>query len=99
MICVSDFQIDTKYYIMVRMPYDICGRYKQLHVQVLNLRECNGCEYVTFQVTESSKDNISESGRNPITIPLGWVRDVQTLSSILNPKLINDAIYTIDQYL
>lgn len=88
---------DAKYYILIRVPETI--QLKQLHVQVLKLFRKENCEYITFQVTESSKDSLSVSGRNPITVPMQWIQRIESLHSILNTKTIDDVIYTVNEFL
>ena len=106
MVQLDDLKKDGKYYATLNIPYLLVGPYRDcgvhnLRIQVLKLKPSEYeymPDYVTIQVMESSKDVISECGRNPITVPIFWIKKIETLHNIMNTKTIDDMIYLIDQY-
>lgn len=106
MIDINQIEKNGKYYIKLNIPYidygpqSNCG-YHELRIKVLNIKhrkEPYAFDYVTIQVLESSKDTISECGRNSITIPMHWIKEIETLSQILQTKTIDDMVFLIEQY-
>lgn len=97
MITFHNLKIDSKYYITTYDPG--INDFKKLHVQILKHFKYNDFEYISFQVTESSKHILSVTGRNVVTVPVEWVKNIESLSCILTKKTIDDVIYNIDQFL
>lgn len=106
MVKLDELKKMEKYYVTVDIPYTLncpyrdCGMYN-LRIQVLKLKPSvheNIPDYVTIQVLESSKEGLSEYGRNLITIPVDWIKNIETLHHIINTKSIDDMIYLIEQY-
>ena len=106
MVKLDDLKTDRKYYAILNIPYLLYGPYQDcgihsVRIKVLKLkpREYEYMpDYVTIQLLESSKNVLSECGRNPITVPTGWIKKIETLHKIMNTKTIDDVIYLIEQY-
>jgi len=106
MVQLDDLKKDGKYYATLDMPSLLYGPYRDcgmhnVRIQVLKLKPSEYeymPDYVTIQLLESGKNVLSECGRNPITIPLCWIKKIETLHKIMNTKTIDDVIYLIEQY-
>jgi len=106
MVKLDDLKKDAKYYAKLDIPFLLYGPYRpcgvhNVRIQVLKFKPSKYeyiPDYVTIQVLESSKDILSECGRNPVTIPVDWIIEIESLSNILDTKTIDDMIYMIDQY-
>ena len=106
MVLLNELNTNAKYYAKLDIPFLLYGPYRpsgvyNIRIQVLKLKPSKYeyiSDYVTIKVLESSKDILSECGRNPVTIPIDWIVEVESLSNILDTKTIDDMIYTIEQY-
>ena len=106
MVKLDGLKKNAKYYAKLDIPFLLHGPYRpgglyNIRIQVLKLKPSQYeymPDYVTIQILESSKDVLSECGSNPITIPVDWIMEIESLSNILDTKTIDDMIYTIEQY-
>ena len=92
---------NKKYFATVKTPIFFQGPSDLLSLRfiVLNIKKNYFTNYITLQVLESSKDNLSECGRNPVTIPEHWIMQPISLHTLFDKLLIDDIIYLIDSYI
>tara|TARA_E500000331_G_scaffold286147_1_gene280847 strand:- start:115 stop:363 length:249 start_codon:yes stop_codon:yes gene_type:complete len=56
-------------------------------------------DYIQISTLASSKDIIEECGLNPVTVPVPYIKKVETLHEILNDIFIDDIIFLINEYI
>lgn len=98
---LTKLEKNKKYFATVNIPDCFNGNstLHSLRFIVLNIKKNTYTDYITIQVLQTTKDTISVCGYNPITIPIYWITQIQSLNNILDKILIDDIIYLIDQYI
>ncbi len=100
MISLSNFKVNNKYYIDLQMPF----RKKKLKLRItihelMPKMNPNLVDYIQISTLSSSKDIIEECGLNPVTLPVPYIKKVETLHDILNDVFIDDIIFLINEYI
>ena len=100
MVSISDLKPNGKYYITIFIPYhgyymyNLCVRI----VDVIPRKRPDLPDYITIATLPSSRDFITECGLNPLTMPLEWIKKVETIHDVLGSIMIDDMIHLIDEY-
>lgn len=100
MVSISDLKQNGKYYITIFIPYHGYYMYnlRVCIVDVIPRKRPDLPDYITIATLPSSKDFLTECGLNPLTMPLEWIKKVETTHDILGSIMIDDMIHLIDEY-
>lgn len=98
---LSDFKVNTKYYITLHAPFRTNTLYLRVIIHdLLPKASPDVVDYITFSTLPSSKHILDECGFNSVSVPLPCIENnVETLHGILDKVFIDDVIYLIEQYL
>ena len=99
-ICLSNFKLNSKYYVTLIPPYRNCSYYLRIIIRELIPKlSVKATDYLVLETLISSKDLIPECVYNNISVPILCIKKIETLHEILNKIFIDDVIFLIEQYI